>query len=89
MSSVSTTLTVNIYIQDVINEALEGVDTVKVGGIIVPAARFANDQTMVSLSQRGLQRIMDTLQHTSAFDRVSRDVLGLYWSLRQKTRKLS
>ena len=39
----------NIYIQYVINEALEDVEEgVKVGGVRIPAVRFADDQAMVS-----------------------------------------
>ena len=56
----------NIYIQYVINEALEDVDEgVKVGGVRIPAIRFADDQAMVSHNVRGLQIIMDALQKTS------------------------
>jgi len=56
----------NIYIQYVINEALEDVEEgVKVGGVRVPAVRFADDQAMVSHTVRGLQIIMDALQNIS------------------------
>ena len=56
----------NIYIQYVINEALEDVEEgVKVGGVRIPAVRFADDQAMVSHTVRGLQIIMDALQNTS------------------------
>ena len=43
------TLLFNIHIQYVINEALEDVEQgVKVGGVRIPAVRFADDQAMVS-----------------------------------------
>ena len=55
----------NIYIQFVINEALEDIqEGVKGGGVLIPAIRFA-DQAMVSHTVRGLQVIMDALQDTS------------------------
>ena len=39
----------NLYIQYVINEALEDIlEGVKVGGVLIPAIRFADDQAMVS-----------------------------------------
>ena len=38
---------------------------VKVGGVLIPAIRFAVDQAMVSHTVRGLQVIMDALQDTS------------------------
>ena len=40
-------------------------DGVKVGGRIVQAVRFADDQAMVANSNAGLQRIMDNLNETS------------------------
>jgi len=56
----------NLYIQYVINEALEDIlEGVKVGGVLIPAIRFADDQAMVSHTVRGLQVIMDALQDTS------------------------
>jgi len=36
-----------------------------VGGVRIPAVRFADDQAMVSHTVRGLQIIMDALQNTS------------------------
>ena len=61
-----TPLLFNIYIQYVINEALENIqEGVKVGGVLIPAIRFAYDQAMVSHTVRGLQIIMDALQDTS------------------------
>ena len=48
------------------NEALEEIqEGVKVGGVLVQSIRFADDQVLISHSQRGLQRIMDALQQTS------------------------
>ena len=35
------------------------------GGVRIPAVRFADDQAMVSHTVRGLQIIMDALQNTS------------------------
>ena len=56
----------NLYIQYVINEALEDIqEKVKVGGVLIPAIRLADDQAMVSHTVRGLQVIMDALQVTS------------------------
>lgn len=56
----------NIYIQALIAEALENTeDGVRVGGHLVNAVRFADDQAMVASSNAGLQRIMDTLNKTS------------------------
>ena len=58
----------NLYIQYVINEALEDIQQgVKVGGVLIPVIRFADDQdqAMVSHTVRGLQVIMDALQDTS------------------------
>jgi len=56
----------NIYIQALITEALENSeDGVRVGGTQVNAVRFADDQAMVSSSNAGLQRIMDSLNRTS------------------------
>src|SRR6266536_4337737 len=56
----------NIYIQELITEALENSeDGVKVGGTLVNAVRFADDQAMVANSNAGLQRIMHSLNNTS------------------------
>jgi len=49
-----------------INDELEdAADVVKVGGQLVQAVRFADDQAMVASSNLGLQRIMDELNATS------------------------
>ena len=62
----SSPLLFNIYIQYVTNEALEDIhEGVKVGGVRIPAIRFADDQAIVSHAVRGLQVIMDALQSTS------------------------
>jgi len=56
----------NLYIQYVINEALEDIqEGVKVGGVLIPVIRFADHQAMVSHTVRGLQVIMDAMQDTS------------------------
>ena len=57
----------NIYIQALIEEALENSeDGVRVGGTQVNAIRFADDQAMTSSSNTGLQRMMDSLNRTSS-----------------------
>jgi len=49
-----------------INDELEdAADVVKVGGQLVQAVRFADDQAMLASSNLGLQRIMDKLNATS------------------------
>lgn len=56
----------NIYIEALVKKAMEHQkDGVKVGGQIVQAVRFADDQAMVANSNAGLQRIMDSLNKTS------------------------
>jgi len=47
------------------NKALEDLKGVKVRGVRIPAIRFADDQSMVSHTVRGLQVKMDALQNTS------------------------
>ena len=48
------------------NEALKNsTDGAKVGGQLVVAIRFADDQAMVASSNTGLQRIMNMLDTTS------------------------
>jgi len=45
----------NLYIQYVVNEALEDIqEGVKVGGVLIPTIRFADDQAMASHTVRGL-----------------------------------
>jgi hypothetical protein len=56
----------NIYIQALIDEAMDGrEDGVKVGGQLVNAIRFADDQAMLASNNAGLQRIMNRLNETS------------------------
>ena len=56
----------NIYIEEIVREAMEKTsDGVKVGGTLVQAVRFADDQAMVSSTNAGLQRMMDVLNATS------------------------
>jgi hypothetical protein len=56
----------NIYIQALLNEALEdNTDGIKVGGHLVQAIRFADDQAMVANTVKALQRLMDALDKTS------------------------
>ena len=56
----------NIYIQELLNEALEcNTDGIKVGGHLVQAIRFADDQAMVANTVKALQRLMDALDKTS------------------------
>lgn len=56
----------NIYTEALMKKAVEHQqDGVKVGGHIVQAVRFADDQAMVANSNAGLQRIMDNLNETS------------------------
>src|SRR6218665_2144542 len=56
----------NIYIEEMMREAMEGVtEGVKVGGRLTKALRFADDQTMIVPSQKGLRRTMERLNKTS------------------------
>lgn len=56
----------NIYIEEVIRETMEGLDRgVKVGGQLIPALRFADDQAMIADSQKTLQELMDRLAAVS------------------------
>ena len=56
----------NIYIQEIMNKAMEkSEDGVKVNGNLINAIRFADDQAMMDETQKGLQRIMNTLVDTS------------------------
>src|SRR6218665_2014621 len=50
----------NIYIEELVREALEDLEEgIKVGGRWIKALRFADDQAMVAKSQIGLQAMMD------------------------------
>ena len=56
------TIIYNVYSQFMINEALENnKDGVVISGSKVPSIRFADDKAMISNSNAGLQRIMDSL----------------------------
>lgn len=56
----------SIYAEAMMGEALEDVeDGVKIGGRSVADVRFADDQAMVSSSQRGLQNIMQKLTNAA------------------------
>ena len=56
----------NIYIEEIIRETLEEMEEgIKVGGRMVKALRFADDQAMLASSQEGLQRMMDHLNKIS------------------------
>jgi hypothetical protein len=56
----------NIYIEEIIKEALEDLEEgIKVGGMWIRALRFADDQAMMAGSQEGLQTMMDRLNTTS------------------------
>ena len=56
----------NIYIEELIQEAMEGtVEGIKVGGRLINALRFADDQAMLAATQKGLQRLMNQLNLTS------------------------
>ena len=52
----------NIYIQQLIEEALENT---KVSGLLVKAVQCADDKAMVSSSNAGLRRIIDALNKRS------------------------
>ena len=56
------TIIFNIYVQFMINEALEDNDDgIFISGECTPAVRFADDKAMTSHSNSGLQRIMNDL----------------------------
>src|SRR6218665_921721 len=56
----------NIYIEELIREALEDTEEgIKVGGKIIKALRFADDQAMLAGSLSDLQRMMDRLNLVS------------------------
>ena len=58
----SSTIRYNIYAEFMITEALENnSDGIKIGGELVAAVRYADDQAMMSHTNAGLQRIMDAL----------------------------
>jgi Reverse transcriptase (RNA-dependent DNA polymerase) len=52
----------NNYMEELIREALEGTEEgIKVGGKLIKALKFADDQAMMTRSQKGLQTKMDRL----------------------------
>ena len=54
------TILYNIYAEFMITEALENnSDGIKIGGKLVAAVRYADDQAMISNTNAGLQRIMN------------------------------
>jgi hypothetical protein len=56
----------NIYIEELVQEAMENTEEgIKVGGKIVKALRFADDQAMLAGSKKGLQEIMNKLTQVS------------------------
>ena len=56
----------NIYIEELIREAVDGTEEgIKVGGKWVKALRFADDQAMLAGSEKELQQMMDRLNATS------------------------
>ena len=52
------TLAVEALVKEATNDAADGV---KVGGRVVTAIRFADDQTMLGSTIKGLQRLMNKL----------------------------
>src|ERR1043165_1859263 len=60
MSAITTLF--NIYIEELIQEAMEGTgEGIRVGGRLIQALRFADDQAMLATTQEGLQRLMNQL----------------------------
>ena len=56
----------NIFIEDLIREAMENIEEgITVGGQLITAIRFVDDQAMVASSAEGLQIIMDQLEQVS------------------------
>ena len=56
----------NFFIEELIREALEDIEEgITVGGQLIPAIRFADDQAMIASSEVGLQIIMDQLEQVS------------------------
>jgi len=48
-----------IYIEELVREAVDDKEGVKVGGRWIKALRFADDQVIMARSQRGLQTMMN------------------------------
>ena len=56
----------NIYIEELNREAMEDMEEgIKIGGKMIKALRFADDQAMMANSQEGLQQMMDRLNTVS------------------------
>ena len=56
----------SMYAEAMMIEILEGNEEgVMVGGELIPDVRFADDQGMISNSERGLQRLMDRLNEVA------------------------
>lgn len=56
----------NLYIEELIREALQDTEEgIKVGGKMIKALRFADDQAMLANKEEHLQHIMDELNRTS------------------------
>src|SRR5207249_2780572 len=56
----------SIYTEIMMKEVLEEIDEgIRVGGRLVSDVRFTDDQGMVSSSEAGLQRLMDSLNETA------------------------
>ena len=56
----------HIYIEELVREAMEKTqEGITVGGRIVKAVRFADDQASVAATQKGLQEIMTVLHDIS------------------------
>src|SRR6218665_1169241 len=56
----------NLYIEELVREALQNSEEgVKVGGKLIKALRFADDQAMVAGKEDDLQRMMDSLNKTT------------------------
>ena len=53
----------NIYIQELMKKQWNSTDEAKVGGQLVNATRFADDQAMVATSIAGLHILMNMLIH--------------------------
>jgi len=59
----------NLYIQYVINEALDDIqEGVKVGGVLIPAIRFADDQAMVSHTVRRTAGYIREVQRENQYE---------------------
>ena len=59
----------NLYIQYVISEALEDIqEGVKVGGVLIPAIRFADDQAMVSHNVRRTAGYIREVQRENQYE---------------------